>query len=73
MNWQAGIAAVVGLALLAACNEKPMSKSATDEAAARDACRSAAEAALARPEGRGLVGAADYNKYVDQCMRSKGY
>jgi hypothetical protein len=73
MTWQVGIAAIMGLALLAACSNDTMSKSATDEAAARDACRAEADAAKDRPEGRGFAGAADYNKFVEQCMHDKGY
>ena len=73
MTWQVGIAAIMGLALLAACSNDTMSKSATDEAAARDACRAEADAAKDRPEGRGFTGGADYNRYVAECMRQKGY
>ena len=73
MSWQVGIAAIMGLTLLAACSNDPMSQSATDRAAALDGCKAEAEAAKAQPEGRGFAGDADYNKFVDECMRSKGY
>jgi hypothetical protein len=65
-------AAFTALALLAACADDTMSRSASDEAAARTACRSEADASKARPEGRGLAGAEAYDKFVEDCMREKG-
>ncbi|MGE5146690.1 MAG: hypothetical protein ACM3N5_08070 [Candidatus Eiseniibacteriota bacterium] len=73
MNGPVGIAALLGLALLTACTNDTMSKSAIDEAAAGDACRAEADAAKDQPEGRGLTGATDYNRFVEECLRSKGY
>jgi len=66
-------AAIAALALLAACADDTMSRSASDEAAARAACQSEADAAKARPEGRGLAGAEAYDKFVEECLRQKGY
>ncbi len=67
------LAAFAAIAALAACADNTMSKSAADEAAARAGCRSEAEAAQDRPEGRGTAGADAYAKFVAECMRSKGY
>jgi len=73
MSRHVTMAAIAAVALLAACTNDTMSKSASDEAAARAACRSEADATRDRPEGAGLAGAAAYDKYVLECMRTKGY
>ena len=67
----ATLAAAAALALLAACADTAASSGgATDQLAALQACQTQAEAARDAPEGRGLVGSADYDRYVAECLRA---
>jgi hypothetical protein len=70
-TWLAPLA-VAALLAVAACTSPAEGPNApTDELAARDACRTQAEALRDMPEGRGLVGAADFDRYVAECMRTR--
>jgi hypothetical protein len=72
-NWLAP-AAIVTLLALAACDSMTAPPSLPpDEMAARDACRAQARGVGATPEGNGLVGSQDFDRYMAACMRSKGF
>lgn len=68
-TWLAPLA-VAALLAVAACSGTTATNAPTDELAARDACRTQAEAVRDAPEGRGLVGAADFDRYVAECLRT---
>jgi len=71
--------AFAALALLAACENVANPFEATppnispEERAARNACRTQAQAAGATAEGSGMRGSQDYDHYVADCMRAKGF
>lgn len=70
MNLPPATAMLAALALLGGCATAPSSTVPSKQLVALDACRTQAEASRYTPEGRGLVGAADYDRYVAECMRT---
>jgi hypothetical protein len=70
--------ALLTLPALAACDSinnpfEPAPAASPEERAARDACRAQAQATGTTAEGSGMTGSRSYDRYMADCMRSKGY